>query len=289
MILKKHNVPMKRILWSVAVLGCLVSQLRAEDQATFTDKKQKFSYSLGMNFGTSWKSQEIDVDLDTLVKGIKDAMAGKTALTQEQARETLMEFSKEMRAKQEEKRKLLGEKNKKEGAEFLAANKNKSGVITLPSGLQYKVITDGTGPIPKSNDTVSVNYVGTLIDGTEFDSSIKRGQPASFPVTRVIKGWTEALEMMKVGSKWELFIPSDLAYGTNGSGSKIAPNATLIFNVDLLSIQPPAQPVQPAATVAPATSAPVTSDIIKVPSAEEMKKGAKIEVIKKEDLEKQKK
>ena len=283
MILQKQNVPMKRTIWSVLILGCLASQLSAGDQAAFKDKKQKFSYSLGMNFGTSWKAQEIDVDLDTLVKGIKDAMAGKTDLTQEQARETLMDFSKEMRTKQEEKRKQMGEKNKKEGASFLAENKSKPGVVTLPSGLQYKVITDGTGAIPKSNDTVSVNYVGTLIDGTEFDSSVKRGQPASFPVTRVIKGWTEALEMMKVGSKWQLFIPPELAYGTNGYRNTIAPNATLIFNVDLLSIQPPAQP---AVSATQPISAPVTSDIIKVPSAEEMKKGAKIEVIKKEDLEK---
>jgi FKBP-type peptidyl-prolyl cis-trans isomerase FklB len=182
-------------------------------------------------------------------------------------------YTKELRAKQEEKNKIIGEKNKKEGAEFLTENAKKSGVITLPSGLQYKVLTDGTGPSPKSNEVVTVNYRGTLIDGTEFDSSYKRGQAYTTSVMGVVKGWTEALQMMKVGSKWQLFIPSDLAYGTRAGGPNIGPNAVLIFEVELLGIRPPTPP--------PGTQ-PVTSDIIKVPSAEDLKKGAKIEVIKQE-------
>jgi FKBP-type peptidyl-prolyl cis-trans isomerase FklB len=195
-----------------------------------------------------------------------------------------MGLQNELRTRREEKRKILGEKNKKEGTEFLAANKSKPGVQLLPDGLQYKVLTEGKGPKPTTNDTVTVNYRGTLLDGTEFDSSYKRGQPASFRVTGVIKGWTEALQLMPVGSKWQLFIPSDLAYGERGSGMNIGPNATLTFEIELLSIKEPEKPV--AATTAP--QQPVTSDIIKVPSAEELKKGAKIEIIKPDQIEKEK-
>lgn len=157
-------------------------------------------------------------------------------MTENEVKEVMTAFQKGLAAKQAEKMKVIGEKNSKEGETFLAENKKKEGVKTTASGLQYKVITPGKGPMPKDTDTVSVNYRGTLIDGTEFDSSYKRGEAVSFPVNGVIKGWTEALQMMKVGSKWQLFIPSNLAYGDRGAGGQIGPNATLIFEVELLSI-----------------------------------------------------
>ena len=270
-------------------LCCVTGLTRAEDKKVLTDKKQKTSYSMGYNIGNAWKRQGIeanDVDLDVLLSGLRDATDGKeSSVSEQENRELLTAFQGELRTRREEKRKELGEKNKTEAATFLAENKNKPGVKTLPDGLQYKVITEGSGPKPTTNDTVSVNYKGTLVDGTEFDSSYKRGQPAKFKVTQVIKGWTEALQMMSPGAKWQLFIPSELAYGERGSGMNIGPNATLIFEVELLSIEPPAQE-KPAITP-PSPQQPVTSDIIKVPSAEEMKKGAKIEIIKPDQLNKE--
>jgi FKBP-type peptidyl-prolyl cis-trans isomerase FklB len=203
-----------------------------------TTQKDKFSYALGMNLGTTLHKQAVPVDPNILARGLKDALAGgKTALTEDQARATLMEVQTEMRKKQEEQMKIAGEAGKQEGAAFLAANKSKDGVVTLPSGLQYKVLTMGTGPKPTTSDSVVCNYRGTLINGTEFDSSYKRGEPATFPVSGVIKGWTEALQLMPVGSKWQLFVPSDMAYGERSPAPEIAPNSTLIFEVELLSIQ----------------------------------------------------
>jgi FKBP-type peptidyl-prolyl cis-trans isomerase len=178
------------------------------------------------------------VDPAILARGLKDGLAGgKTLLTDDEAQAAIMEVQNDMRKKQMEKKQEAGAANKKEGEGFLAANKSKEGVVTLPSGLQYKILKAGTGPKPTASDTVSCNYRGTLIDGKEFDSSYKRGQPASFPVSGVIKGWTEALQLMPVGSKWQLVIPSDLAYGDNGAGADIGPGATLIFEVELLSIE----------------------------------------------------
>jgi FKBP-type peptidyl-prolyl cis-trans isomerase FklB len=200
-------------------------------------QKDKFSYAIGMKMGASFKKQSVPVDPAILMRGIKDSMAGKTALTDEQAQAAIMDVQKEMQAKQQEKAKEASETNKKEGDAFLAANKSKEGVVTLPSGLQYKIEKAGTGPKPASTDSVICNYRGTLIDGKEFDSSYKRGQPATFPVTGVIKGWTEALQLMPVGSKWQLFVPADLAYGDRGAGGDIGPGATLIFEVELLSIE----------------------------------------------------
>jgi FKBP-type peptidyl-prolyl cis-trans isomerase FklB len=169
---------------------------------------------------------------------LKDSLAGgKTLLTDDQAKAALTEVQNELRKKQQEQMQAAGEMNKKEGETFLAANKGKDGVVTLPSGLQYKILTQGTGPKPTSADTVVCNYRGTLINGTEFDSSYKRGQPATFPVSGVIKGWTEALPLMSVGSKWQLFIPAELAYGERAPGPEIGPNSTLIFEVELISIQ----------------------------------------------------
>ena len=229
----------------IAVLGfvLLVSQVSAEEKPVLKDQKDKVSYSIGMNIGNNLKKQAIDVNPDALVYGIKDALSGgKALITEQEVNDTLMAFQKEMASKQSERLKELGEKNKKEGEAFLAENKKKEGVITLPSGLQYKVIKEGTGETPKLTDTVTTNYRGTLIDGTEFDSSYRREQPATFPVKGVIAGWTEALQLMKVGSKWQLFTPSNLAYGERGAGRDIGPNATLIFEVELLSIKEGAKP-----------------------------------------------
>jgi FKBP-type peptidyl-prolyl cis-trans isomerase FklB len=204
-----------------------------------TSTKQKASYAIGMNWGTGLHRQGIDVDSAALIQGMKDALAGgKTLLTEDEARAALMQLQKEIQEKQQAKAAAEGEANKKEGDAFLAANKTKEGVVTLPSGLQYKILKEGNGPKPTASDSVVCNYKGTLINGTEFDSSYKRGEPATFPVTGVIKGWTEALQLMPVGSKWQLFIPPDLAYGPRGTpGGPIGPNATLIFEVELLSIK----------------------------------------------------
>jgi FKBP-type peptidyl-prolyl cis-trans isomerase len=191
-----------------------------------------------MNLGTNLHKQSVPVDPNILLRGLKDALAGgKTALTEDQARAALMEVQNAMRKKQQEAMHAAGEASKKEGDAFLAVNKAKEGVVTLPSGLQYKILTQGTGPKPTATDSVVCNYRGTLINGTEFDSSYKRGEPTTFPVSGVIKGWTEALQLMPVGSKWQLFVPSDLAYGERSPGPEIAPDSTLIFEVELLSIQ----------------------------------------------------
>jgi FKBP-type peptidyl-prolyl cis-trans isomerase FklB len=204
-----------------------------------TTTKQKASYAIGMNWGTGLHRQGIDVDSAALIQGMKDALAGgKTLLTEDEARAALMQLQKEIQEKQQAKAAAEGETNKKEGDAFLAANKTKEGVVTLPSGLQYKILKEGNGPKPTASDSVVCNYKGTLINGTEFDSSYKRGEPATFPVTGVIKGWTEALQLMPVGSKWQLFIPPDLAYGPRGTpGGPIGPNATLVFEVELISIK----------------------------------------------------
>jgi FKBP-type peptidyl-prolyl cis-trans isomerase FklB len=200
--------------------------------------KDKLSYALGMNLGNNLHKETVDIDAAIVLRGLKDALAaGKTLLTEDEARAALTQLQTEVRGKQQEKMKVAGEMNKKEGVEFLAANKSKEGVVILPSGLQYKILTAGTGPKPTASDTVVCNYRGTLISGAEFDSSYKRGQPASFPVNGVIKGWTEALQLMPVGSKWQLFVPSEMGYGDRGAGADIGPGATLIFEVELLSIQ----------------------------------------------------
>jgi FKBP-type peptidyl-prolyl cis-trans isomerase FklB len=210
--------------------------------APLTTRKQKFSYALGMNIGNglggNLKKQGVEVDWSIVARGLKDAVAGgKTQLTEEEAQAVLKEVQTEVQKQQQEKMKEAGDKNKSEGEAFLAANKSKEGVVTLPDGLQYKILTAGTGPKPAPTDSVVCNYRGTLINGTEFDSSYKRGQPATFGVGQVIKGWTEALQLMPVGSKWQLFIPSNLAYGQRGAGAEIGPDATLIFEIELLSIQ----------------------------------------------------
>ena len=247
----------------------------AANTNAFKSDKEKLSYALGMNIGNSLKRANFEVDLDVLIQELRDAMAGVTnRLSDQEAQQTIMAY-------QQERRKQLLEKNKKEGEDFLAANKTKPGVISLPNGLQYKILAEGSGESPKAEDIVEVNYRGTFIDGTEFEAS-KPGQPLVRPANQVIRGWTEALTRMKPGAKWQLFIPSDLAYGERGQQPKITPNTTLLFDVELLSFKP----APPPTATPPVGGQPLTSDIIKVPSLEEMKKGAKIETIKAEDVEK---
>jgi FKBP-type peptidyl-prolyl cis-trans isomerase FklB len=252
-------------LVSILVIGMLVmaGQLYGADESTLKSEKEKLSYTFGANFGKSLKQQEIEINTDIFIKGMKDGLSGgKTLLTDQEMKDTMTSFQKEMAAKQAEKRKVLAEKNKKEGDAFLAANKSKEGVKTLPSGLQYKVITEGTGKIPKATDTVVTNYRGTLIDGTEFDSSYQRKAPATFKVNGVIKGWTEALQLMKEGAKWQLFVPSELAYGERGAGPNIGPNAVLIFEIELISAKEesvaPSKPGSPGSKPGPTTPRPGT-------------------------------
>jgi FKBP-type peptidyl-prolyl cis-trans isomerase FklB len=203
-----------------------------------TTQKDKVSYAIGMNIGQSMKKDALDIDPSIVAQGLKDVMTGaKPLMTDAEVQTVLTEFRTEMTKKKQAEEKSAGDANKLAGQQYLAANKSKDGVVTLPSGLQYKILTAGTGPKPTASDTVSVNYRGTLIDGTEFDSSYKRGEPATFGVGQVIKGWTEALQLMPVGSKWQLVIPSDLAYGERSPGGGIGPNSTLIFEVELLSIK----------------------------------------------------
>src|ERR1700678_2522648 len=207
-----------------------------------TTQKDKASYAIGMNIGRSvaakFKSDSLDVNNAIFLRGMKDALAGgKMLLTDDEAKAVLDALQTEMRKTEEEKMAQAGDINKAKGDAFLAANQAKDGVVTLPSGLQYKIVTPGTGPKPVATDSVVCNYRGTLIDGTEFDASAKHGGPATFPVNQVIKGWTEALQLMPVGSKWQLYIPSDLAYGSRGAGGDIGPNSTLIFDIELLSIK----------------------------------------------------
>ena len=236
--MEEKGVSMK-FRWVIVVgIIFLASQVSAQENQTLKSQKEKISYIIGMDMGNNFKKQSIDIDPDILSRGIKDVLAGaKPQVSEQEAREIMASFEKERRAKQEEERKAVGEKNKVEGEKFLAENKSKEGVITLPSGLQYKVITPGKGKKPQLADIVVAHYRGTLIDGTEFDSSYRRGQPTTFPVSMVIRGWTEALQLMEEGAKWQLFIPPNLAYGERGAGQVIGPNAVLIFEIELISIQ----------------------------------------------------
>src|SRR5215469_13645105 len=205
--------------------------------ALSTDKDRE-SYAMGMYFGTGWKKNGVDVDLDMMVRGIKDAQSGgSTLMTEEQMRTELMQLQRSVMASRQKVQGEEGQKNQQAGEAYLAKNKTQPGVVVLPDGLQYKVITDGSGATPGPNDVVTVNYKGTFVDGTEFDSSFKRGRPAEFPVTGVIPGWTEALEKMKVGSKWEVTVPSNLAYGPSGRPPLVGPNQTLVFQVELLGVK----------------------------------------------------
>ena len=259
--------------WLVLLAICLItSQVGAQEappaakreapetqQSTvLPTQKEKVSYGIGVNAAQGFKRQKMDLDLEALIRGLRDGLAGNQLLiSEEEIRKVLTAFQQEMVAQQAAEKKALGDKNKQEGEAFLAENQKKEGIVTLPSGLQYKIIKAGEGKIPTDSDSVEVHYRGTLIDGTEFDSSYKRSQPLTLPVKGVIPGWTEALKLMPVGSKWQLFIPPALGYGARGSGDRIGPNATLIFDVELLSIkEPKPKESKPAAAVPAPAPAP---------------------------------
>jgi FKBP-type peptidyl-prolyl cis-trans isomerase FklB len=234
----RKELRMRYIIVIILSIAFLFSICHGQEKLELKDQKDKESYSLGYQFGQSLKSQGVDINLDAYASGIRDAFGGKEPqMSQEEIRATLTSLQQRLVAARQKELKEKAAKNTEEGKKFLAENQKKAGVKTLPSGLQYKVLTEGAGKTPKAEDTVTVNYKGTLIDGTEFDSSYKRGQPATFQVKGVIKGWTEALQLMKEGSKWQLFIPPELAYGERGAGRDIGPNATLIFEVELLTVK----------------------------------------------------
>src|SRR5213592_4281883 len=243
---------MKHLIVFVSASLLALPLFAQEKSPQLKDQKDKVSYSIGMNIGFNLSKQKVDINPDILAAGIKDAIAGKPQLTQDQVKEVMAQFEKDM----EQKQKQAGEKNKTEGAKFLEDNKKKPGVKTTASGLEYKVEKDGTGAQPKPTDMVTVNYRGTLMDGTEFDSSYKRGQPATFPVNGVIKGWTEALQLMKVGSKYQVVVPSNLAYRERSVSPEIGPNATLIFEVELLDVKPPPTPAPQGAPKTSPAAAP---------------------------------
>jgi FKBP-type peptidyl-prolyl cis-trans isomerase len=229
----------------IGLLFAVVTALSQEKPSQLKDTKDKASYSIGLNIGTNLKRQNVELNTDALMTGLKDGISGqKPLLNDQEVREAMLALQKDMQQKQE----AAAQKNATEGERFLADNKTKAGVKATASGLQYKVEKEGKGAQPKADDTVTVNYRGTLIDGTEFDSSYKRGQPATFPVNGVIKGWTEALQLMKAGSKYQLFIPADLAYGPAGRPT-IPPNSTLIFEVELLDVKSAA--ASPSASASP--------------------------------------
>jgi FKBP-type peptidyl-prolyl cis-trans isomerase FklB len=229
-----------RWITGLIILLSFSSVAVAEEAAFLNTRKDKVSYLIGRDIGSNFKDQSIDIDADIFMKGFKDALSGnKSPLSDDEAQAVKTAYKEERMKKHEEEVKKISEKNKKEGEDFLAENKKKEGIITLSSGLQYKILKEGAGPNPKETDTVTVNYRGSLIDGTEFDSSYKRNEPATFPVKGVIPGWQEALQLMKTGSKWQLFVPAGLAYAERGAGNAIGPNTTLIFEVELLSIGEP--------------------------------------------------
>ena len=224
-------------LTSLAVLAFVAPAL-ADNPAVLKDQRDKASYSIGVKIGADMKANALDLNSEALVTGLQDGISGaKPQLSDKERADSLMAFEQDLQKKEIERLKQLAEKNKKEGAEFLAANKAKEGVKTLPSGLQYKVLAEGKGTQPKPTDQVTVNYRGTFLDGTEFDNSYKRGEPITFPVNGVIKAWSEALPLMKTGAKWQLFVPAELAYGEKGAGRAIGPNSTLIFEVELVGIK----------------------------------------------------
>jgi FKBP-type peptidyl-prolyl cis-trans isomerase FklB len=240
---------MRLLIITISVFS-LASLSFGQDKPQLKDLKDKVSYGVGLSVGSNFKKQGQDLNPDALLAGVKDALSGKTpALTENELKETMEAWSKQM----EDKQKVVGEKNAADATKFLAENKKKDGVKTTASGLQYKVMKEGAGAQAKETDTVTVNYRGTLINGTEFDSSYKRGQPATFPVNGVIKGWTEALQLMKPGSKYQLFIPADLAYGARAVGPDITPNSALIFEVELLEVKPAAASTGPSAPPSPSS------------------------------------
>ena len=228
---------MKHFVMVLVGTALLLSGCTADEKPQLKDENDRVNYSLGHQIGGDFKRQGVEVRSELVVKGIQDALSGAEPLmTPEEMNKTLMDLKKRIVTAQREERQQAAKDNLSKGKAFLEENAKKEGVKTLPSGLQYKVIQEGSGATPEATDTVVVHYRGTLIDGTEFDSSYSRGEPATFRADRVIRGWTEALQMMKEGDKWELFIPPELAYGERGAGAKIGPNSTLIFEVELISV-----------------------------------------------------
>jgi len=228
---------MRHALVAMTILTITIGLCVAGEAPEIRDENDRISYSVGYQIGGDFKRQGVDLKSDLVVQGMRDAVQGtKPLLTPEEMNKTLVELKRKVTAAQQEERKMAAEKSRADGEAFLAENAKKEGVVTLPSGLQYKILKEGTGASPQATDNVTVHYRGTLIDGTEFDSSHKRNQPATFRVSGVIPGWTEALQMMKPGAKWQLFIPAKLAYGERGTGSAIPPNSTLIFEVELLKV-----------------------------------------------------
>jgi len=216
-------------------VGCVAEE--GKKKIELNNLKDKFSYSYGLSLGQNFKLQELDVDLDIFLKGLEDGVnAAEPMMTVEEIEQVKKEIQEELTAKAKARAEEMASVNKESGDAFLAENAKKEGVVTLESGLQYKIIEEGTGPSPSVDDKVTVHYTGTLVDGTEFDSSHKRGEPATFPVGGVIPGWTEALQLMKEGAKWQLVIPSALAYGERGAGPQIGPNSVLIFDVELIKV-----------------------------------------------------
>jgi FKBP-type peptidyl-prolyl cis-trans isomerase FklB len=223
------------ILVFIAITGC--SQTNSSKRAEMVSQTDSVSYAIGIDIGRNFKKQNIDITADILKQGIVDAMADTSYLTDNEIRSVMMNFQKTMAKKVQEKNKVDSEKNKAEADAFFKENKTKEGVVTLESGLQYKVLKSGKGKSPKLSSTVVTNYAGRLLDGTEFDSSYKRGTPFTTKITGVIKGWTEVLQLMKEGDKWEVYIPADLAYGERGSPPVIGPNQALIFTMELLEVK----------------------------------------------------
>lgn len=225
-----------KFIWVVCLGVVLMAcQSKTQDKVDLKSQKDKVSYSIGVDIGRNLKRQNLDLNPVIVGAGIRDIFDSlKIQMSDSDMTQVMMAFQTEMREKQQRQTRELGERNKKAGADFLAANKTKQGVVTLPDGLQYKVIKTGTGPKPKASDSVTVHYRGTLVDGTEFDNTLKRGGPETFPLKDVVKGWSEAIQMMNIGSKWEIYIPSDLGFGEQGAGSVIPPNSVLIFEVELL-------------------------------------------------------
>ena len=224
------------IMTAVSILF-LFGACKTEEDPQLKDENDRANYSLGHQIGGDFERQGVEIRPELVVRGIQDALSGEEPLMSDEERnKTLMDLKKRIVTAQREERKQAAEDHLAKGKAFLEENAKKEGVKTLPSGLQYKVIQEGSGATPAATDTVTVHYRGTLIDGTEFDSSHSRGKPATFRTDRVIRGWTEALQKMKEGAKWELFIPPELAYGERGAGAKIGPNSTLIFEVELISV-----------------------------------------------------
>ena len=225
---------------TVIMLGACVFAMEAmaEEKAPPKDKKEKISYAIGVNDGQTMKKYSVEIDADMVAQGVRDAVTDKVKLSDEEIRTILTDLTKEMQAKENEKMKALGEKNKKEGEAFLSKNAKESGIKTLPGGIQYKVFKDGAGKTPKVNETVVVHYKGAILDGTEFDNSYKRNQPFEFVLGgNVIPGWNQIMLNMKVGSRWLVYIPSALAYGERSNGPIIGPNAVLVFDIELLAIK----------------------------------------------------